>query len=340
MEEIILTPKEKSDLKKLHGSIKEKRLADRIKCILLLSDGYTQKQVAQILLFDERTVLRYKKLYTEGVNKLLEWDYTGKQPKLSPEQEKLLVEHLEHHIYSKASDIAHYIKTVFDVDYSSDGLVIALHRLGFSYKKTKLRPAKADKEKQEEFLKKYLDIRDSLKEDEKLYFIDGVHPTHNSAPSYAWIKTGTEKEILSNTGRERININGAYSPQDHEIIVREDERINSDSTIELFKSIEAKHPELSKIYVISDNARYYYSKKVWEYLEGSKIEMVYLPSYSPNLNLIERLWKLFKKKVIYNKYYEKFGQFKNAVFDFFDKKVTQMKPELDRLMTEKFHLLS
>ena len=170
--------------------------------------------------------------------------------------------------------------------------------------------------------------------------MDAVHPTHNSKPGYGWIKTGTEKEIKSNTGRERLNINGVYSPCDHEIIVREDKSINSLSTIELFKMIESIHFDLSKIYVISDNAKYYYSKDVRTYLETSRIVLVPLPSYSPNLNLIERLWKLFKKKVLYNKYYEKFLQFKNAVFDFFENKIHLLETELDSLMTEKFRLVN
>ncbi|HEO65834.1 MAG TPA: IS630 family transposase, partial [Spirochaetes bacterium] len=64
---------------------------------------------------------------------------------------------------------------------------------------------------------------------------------------------------------------------------------------ELFKTIEETHPELTKIYIVSDNARYYYSRVVREYLRHSRIELMPLPSYSPNLNLIEPLWKFFKK---------------------------------------------
>ena len=114
-------------------------------------------------------------------------------------------------------------------------------------------------------------------------------------PAYGWIKRGKEKGVKSNSGRQRIKINGVYSPIDGEIITRNDERINSQSTIELLKTIENKHPELSKIFIIRDNAKYYSSQLVKEYLETSKIEFIPLPSYSPNLNLIERLWKFFKK---------------------------------------------
>jgi transposase len=117
-----------------------------------------------------------------------------------------------------------------------------------------------------------------------------------------------------------------------------DDKINSLSTIELLKSIEIKHPELTKIYIIRDNARYYTSNIVKEYLTTSKIEFVPLPSYSPNLNLIERLWKLFKKKIIYDKYYEKFKYFRMAVFDFFDTCSKKYYLEMDTLLTENFQM--
>jgi len=148
--------------------------------------------------------------------------------------------------------------------------------------------------------------------------MDGVHPTHNVMPSYGWIKKGEDKEVKSNTGRQRINLNGLYCPLDNEIIIRDDNTINSQSTIKLLQEMEKKHPELDKIYVIRDNARYYTAEIVKDFLENSKIEFIALPSYSPNLNLIERLWKLFKKKTLYNKYYNSFLKFKNAVFDFFE----------------------
>ena len=63
-----------------------------------------------------------------------------------------------------------------------------------------------------------------------------------------------------------------------------------------------------------------------------------MPSYSPNLNLIERLWKLFKKKVLYNKYYERIDDFRNAVFNFFNNSINSMQEELKNLMVENFHI--
>jgi len=334
-----LSESEVQNLIQLHKQIKEKRIAYRINAIILLAQGFTYPEVEKVLLLDDRTIRRYRDLYLKkGIEGLLESNYKGRQPKLTDQQEKEFVDHLEKNLYATALEICKYIEEKYNIKFTSDGMVITLHRLGFSYKKTKIVPSKADREKQEEFVKKYEELKNNLKPNEKVYFMDGVHPTHNVMPSYGWIKKGEDKEVKSNTGRQRINLNGLYCPLDNEIIIRDDNTINSQSTIKLLQEIEKKHPELDKIYVIRDNARYYTAEIVKDFLENSKIEFIALPSYSPNLNLIERLWKLFKKKTLYNKYYNSFLKFKNAVFDFFENCGTRFKSELKSLMTEKFHI--
>ena len=102
--------------------------------------------------------------------------------------------------------------------------------------------------------------------------------------------------------------------------------------------MEAAYPLAATIYVICDNARYYRSKLVSHFLETSKTQLVFLPSYSPNLNLIERLWKFMKKKVLYNKYYEQFNIFKQTTLEFFDN-IQRYKTELDSLLTNNVRLI-
>jgi len=88
------------------------------------------------------------------------------------------------------------------------------------------------------------------------------------------------------------------------MVMRYDDSINAQSTIELFKQLEIEYPKAPKITIICDNARYYRSVLVREHLEHSRIELMSLPAYAPNLNLIERYWKYFKKMILYNHYYE------------------------------------
>jgi hypothetical protein len=74
--------------------------------------------------------------------------------------------------------------------------------------------------------------------------------------------------------------------------------IDTESTKTLYQMALDKHPQAKYIYIISDNAKYYRNKTLTQWLEGTKIKPIFLPAYSPNLNLIERLWRFMKKKVI------------------------------------------
>lgn len=339
MNKNFLTPQQFDELEYIHKNTHDKRIADRVKVVIALNNGYSYEEIKNILLIDDRSAKRYKKIFLEkGTDGLILLNHKGGIPKMTKEQERELSDYLDNRLFPNAFSICDYINKKYNIHYTPEGLVITLHRLGYSYKKTKKVPSKANKENQEEFVEKYYKIKKNKKETEKIYFMDGVHPTHNMMPAYAWIRKGVEKYVKSNTGRQRININAIYSPEDHEIIYIDSQTIDSDSTIELLKKAEFLHPELTKLIIIRDNAKYYCSEKVKEYLKMSKVDFVPLPSYSPNLNLIERLWKLLKKEVMYNKYYEKFLNFRMEIFDFLDNCNTKHIDELKSLMNEKFHI--
>jgi len=134
-------------------------------------------------------------------------------------------------------------------------------------------------------LKAYEALKSNLQSDEAICFIDGVHPTHNMKPTWGWILRGERKEIPTNTGRQRLNLSGAIDIISKMVFVREDVTLNSSSTIAFLKDVEAAYPQARKVHIFCDNARYYRNKDVQEYIKSSKIEMHFLPPYSPNLNL-------------------------------------------------------
>ena len=333
-----LTIKQCKEYKELHKKCKNKHFADRIKSILWLNDGDKYEEIARRLMLDEVTIRRYHKQYQDGgIDALIKDDYKGSEPYLSQYQQNELIAYLEENICLSSKEVCCYVEKQYGMKYSVKGMTNLLHRLGFVYKKPKHLPSKANREAQEASLKRYEELKATKEAKDRIYFIDGCHPMHNSQLSYGWFKKGKEKFIKANTGRKRVNINGAYNAEEKKVIVREDESINSQSTIALIKQIKEQQCE-GIIYLVADNATYYRSRIVKEFLnENQRVKMLFLPPYSPNLNLIERLWKFLKKKVIYNEYYEKFAVFKEKIMETL-KNTERYQHELESSMTEKFQL--
>lgn len=262
----------------------------------------------------------------------------GYSGKLSGAQQTILQAELRMNIYANSASICAFILSKFGISYTPNGLIPLLHQLGFSYKKTKLVPCEADKEKQEKFVEHLNTLLEGLKAEEIIYFADAVHPQHNTKSSYAWIAKGEEKEVLSVSGRQRINLNAVINAQNpSELIMVEGKTIHADNTWELYQKIEALHPEKEPIFIICDNARYYKNKALNEKLAHSKIKQIFLPPYSPNLNLIERLWKLMRKKVINHQFYRKFEEFRSSIFQFFEH-IEDYKQEVESLISWNFHI--
>ena len=217
-------------------------------------------------------------------------------------------------------------------------MVDLLNRIGFTYKKTTEVPCEADATKQVEFaeeLSVLLKERDSTS---VVYYADGVHPTHNSRSTYAWIEKGEILEQPTVSGRDRVNINGLLNAYDvTDVIAHDCESVNAQSTRELYEDALSKHPNASCIYIISDNARYYHNKELAEWVKGTKIKQIFLPPYSPNLNLIERLWKFLRKKVINTGFYRTKEQFRQAIATFFAY-IGKYQKELESLLTLNFQL--
>jgi transposase len=215
-----------------------------------------------------------------------------------------------------------------------------LHRLGFSYKKPKVVPGKADLIKQKLFVEEYKRLKGKLGINDQIYFGDSTHPEHNTRPSYGWILKGkvNDKYIKTNTGRERLNLTGAISLGSKNGVFLEQKTINSSSIIKLLRKIQVKQPK-GKIYLILDNASYHHSKQVKEYLKQKRrIKLIFLPPYSPNLNPIERLWRLMHQKLTWNRYFETYKEFRNKTLTFF-RNLNKYRPELDSLITDNFQLL-
>jgi transposase len=173
-----------------------------------------------------------------------------------------------------------------------------------------------------------------------LTFADPTHPTHNSENGKKWQLKGKENTINmpSNSGRKRLTILGALNPLTLRptILLTED---NCDTLMmEAFlEQLRKEYPQQKiPIVVLLDNAKYNHGAV--EKAKELNIILVFIPPYAPNLNLIERLWKFYKKTVKQNQYHETFKEFFDATVFFFQH-IEQYQSELQSLLSLKFEII-
>jgi transposase len=142
--------------------------------------------------------------------------------------------------------------------------------------------------------------------------------------------------VRAPAGRQRFNVLGALNAITHELIMEtNDTYINASSVCELLDRIVSLGLTVP-ITLILDNARYQRCRIVMDHAQSLGIELLFLPTYSPNLNIIERLWKFVKKQCLYSSYYENFVLFKQAITSCLEQTHTTHKAALDTLLVLRF----
>ena len=144
-----------------------------------------------------------------------------------------------------------------------------------------------------------------------VYFADAAHPTHNTRSTRVWTRTGQPRPLPTVSGRGRVNLNAALNAHcPTQVHLHETDCVNAQSTKALYEKLLAAHTGGQPIYVVCDNARYYRNKELTRWLQDKSLVQMFLPPYSPNLNLIERLWKFLRQKIINPCFYRTKGAFR------------------------------
>ena len=172
----------------------------------------------------------------------------------------------------------------------------------------------------------------------KVYFVDAAHFVMGSFLGYLWCIVRIF--IPSSSGRKRYNVLGAIDAITHQLItVCNETYINALSVCELLQKIQNMTVGEFPITLVMDNAAYQKCDLVKKLAEKLDVELLFLPSYSPNLNLIERLWRWVRGECLNNKYYERFDEFKDAINQTLQNvSKGENKKEMDSLLTLKFQL--
>lgn len=328
---IELSSTEKEQLERQHKTERDRRVADRIKAVLLRSEGWEQKQIAQALRIRYETVQDHLQDY-QNLGKLKPAN-GGSQSQLSAEQSDQLVHHLEETTYLKAELICAYVEETFGVSFTISGMTKWLVRQGFSYKKPKVTPAKADAAAQEKFIKYYDHLLNTTPEEEPILFSDGVHPTMATKVTQGWIRKGKDKPIATTASRTRLNLLGSINLEQMDVTISNYQTLNSQSMAEHFQTLKAKYPKAPKIHLILDRGGYNTSQETRKAAKKHGFVLHHLPPYSPNLNPIERLWKVMNERVRNNRVFKSAKEFQSSIMGFF----THTWPKIAQDMTERIN---
>jgi transposase len=208
--------------------------------------------------------------------------------------------------------------------------------LGMKIRKACSIPGKANPQLQFEFYTTTLlpKLEEAGRNERKVYFVDAAHFVMGAFLGMIWCFT----RVLVKTppGRQRYNVLGAIDSHCQELIsIRTTENINSLSVVALLDKVHKKHPD-TEVTLVMDNASYQRCHFVRDHAQASGVELLFLPSYSPNLNLIERLWKLTKRRCLTNRYYADFKAFRGAIDKCLEDLSGPLKEELTSLMGLNF----
>ncbi len=340
MKDYRLNEKELTVLRIAHKGVKDKRKADKIKAIYLLGIGWQISAVREALLLDEDTLRNYYARYEDGhLMGLLDDKYVNNKDLLCNKESHYLDIHLQEVTYRTTKEIIEFVKNEFEVEYSLSGMRKLLKGLGYVYKKPQPRPAKANKQEQANFRRWYTEMKKKLGSVDGCYFMDATHPKHETLVEYGWIKRGERREIATTAKQPSLTILGALDiNKKHVVSSLFRGMMTTERALDMLDKLRSYQPE-GWIYLICDKAGYFHNDDVKEYAKQLGIKLKYLPAYSPNLNLIERVWLYFKKVTLYNRYFLTYAEFEHACRDFF-RWQRKHAAALETLLVEKFQHLA
>lgn len=201
-----LSSEEINVLKAQHRKEQNGKIRDRIKAVLLVNQGYSYEQVAEILLLDDSTIRRHVEEYLKS--RKLAANYKGSTSKLNQQQSIELIEYLKSNTFMSVKPILNHIELKYQIKYTKSGITAWLNQHCFTNKKPHPVPAKYNELKQKEFIERLHKLKN---EGNPLYFLDATHPEHESKLAYGWIYKGSNKAILTTATQKRIHIFGALS---------------------------------------------------------------------------------------------------------------------------------
>jgi transposase len=300
---------------------------------------YSHQEIGKIAGVSRASVSKYIRLYNkEGYEGICKVRYGTNKSNIDEHKQSLLEYFMEHPPLN-STEALHRIKTMTGIQRSPTQIRRWMSKHGLKYLKAGQIPAKADRIKQEQFVNEQLAplIEQAKNENIHLLFMDAAHFVMGVFLIALWCVKRVF--IKSAAGRKRLNVLGAVNAMNQQIhFLTNDTYITATTIVEFLYQIRLYYFDMKPIYIVLDNARYQHCQLVINAARRLGIHLVFLPSYSPNLNIIERLWKWTKKKCLYAQYYDSFESFKNAITHTLTHSNSIYQNELESLLSLNFQL--
>lgn len=335
---------QESELLDISEAIDNPEIADKLKRKLLALRMHSlrvdNQVIAKTLNISADTVTNYVKQYKEGgLSRVLEDRAYRPSSSLEP-----FLPCLRCFFTAKppatAKEAMATIEKLTGIKLSEEQVRKTLKKLGMSYRRTAQIPGKADPQLQFDFFTKELEPRleEASRGERKVFFVDAAHFVLGCFLGMIWCFSRIFTRGAS--GRQRYNVLGAIDSHSKELIsIRTTDYINAIKVTELIDVIRVKYPD-EEITLVMDNARYQRCRKIQEHAAAKNVEILFLPPYSPNLNIIERLWKVVKTQCLRNRYFPEFASFRSAIEEFLDNINGKHQPLLESCMTLKFQFFA
>lgn len=346
MKPIVLTAEQRKEIERRRKETLDRRVYQRLTAVLAVAADKTREEVAELLGVSLSQLGEWLRIFrNEGLDALCEVHNKGDPGKLIPQQVERLKAEVGTGCFRNSDQVRDWIKATFAVSYSPSGVKGLLKRIGVSYHKVTGFLWKADPDEQRAFVKRVARHKREAKAPcaprTRRYYVDACHPVWGLDLVYCcWLLVGQRLLVGMGSGRKRLNILGAYCPDDHEYIDYRLTRdnINGEQFVNFLRLLREAHPEVERFILYVDGARYYGSPVVKEWLRRHpQFLLSKVPAYSPNVNLIERLWKFMRGKALC-RWHRTFEEMQAAISEVLDH-LGDYRGELRTLMREKFHII-
>jgi transposase len=343
---IVLTPEQRRESERRCKETPDRRVYQRLAAVLAVAAGKTREEVAQLLRVGLSQLGEWLRVFrNKGLDALCTLNYKGDPGKLTAHQVDQLKEKVSTGCFRNSDQIRQWLQDTFGVSYTPSGVKDLLRRIGVSYHKVSGFLWKADPDKQHAFVKRIARHKREAKRPDaprtRRYYVDACHPVWGLDLVYCcWLLLGQRLLVGMGSGRKRLNILGGYCPDDHEYVDYRLTRdnINGEQFINFMRLLRSLHPDIEKFILYVDGAKYYGSAIVKAWLKRHpEFHLSRIPAYSPNVNLIERMWKFLRAKALC-RWHKTFADMQAAVSEVLDH-LEDYRGELQTLMTEKFHII-